>query len=98
VGEYARSLRPVPRPRKPSSRWAVNATLISIAYAVVLYFLIFLFNVIPSAMHSGETGWRDFTPRQAEDMHFWYGVFLFGGVALIFLIFYLRRRKNEMWG
>lgn len=98
MGEFARAMRPAPPPKKQSYRWAVNAALVTAAYAVVLYCLVFLFNVIPSAMYSGETGWTDFTPRQLESMRFWFWIFLIGGAALIFLCFYLRRRKYEMWG
>lgn len=98
IGEYGQAIRPVPPPKKPSLRWAVNATLVSIAYAIVLYCVIFLSNVIPSAMHSGETGWTDFTPRQIAAMKFWFWIFLLGGGTLIFLFFYSRRSKYETWG
>ncbi|HEX8846187.1 MAG TPA: hypothetical protein VF791_16180 [Pyrinomonadaceae bacterium] len=82
-------------PQKLSLRWLVYATLTSIALAVILLCLVFLFNVIPSAMHSSETGWRDFTPQQWASMKLWYFVLLGGGVALIFLYFYLRRHKYD---
>jgi hypothetical protein len=73
----------------------VNALLISLAYAVLLFFAFFLFTVIPNAMYSGETGWRDYTPEQIRKMGFWYGILIGLGAALIFLVFFSRRDKYD---
>jgi TRAP-type C4-dicarboxylate transport system permease small subunit len=99
VGEYAQALRAnLPRGQKVSNRWLVNALLVSIAYAVLLVLAFFLFTVIPNAMYSSETGWRDYTPQQWSKMKFWYLILVDGGVILIFLYFYSRRRKYHIEG
>jgi hypothetical protein len=95
IGEVARAIRSGhPTFKRVSYRWIVNALLISIGYAVLLFFAIFLIYVIPGAMYSSETGWRDFTSEQIASMKFWYFVLLGGGVALIFLFFFLRRHND----
>jgi TRAP-type C4-dicarboxylate transport system permease small subunit len=96
VGEYAQALRAnLPRREKVSVRWLVNSVLISIAYAVLLVFAFFLYTVIPSAMYSSETGWRDYTPQQWANMKFWYLILLGVGVVPIFLFFHSRRHQYE---
>jgi hypothetical protein len=97
MGEMAQAMRAsLPVVPKTSYRWILNATLFSLALAVLLFFLVFLFNVIPNVMRSSETGWTDFTAAQWANMKFWYLILLGGGVALIFLSFYLRRSKDEL--
>lgn len=81
-------------PPKTSRRWIVNATLVSLAFAVLLLCAIFLITVIPNAMYSAETGWQDYTPEQLRRMKSWFLFLLVGGVGLIFLFFYLRRSKD----
>jgi glucan phosphoethanolaminetransferase (alkaline phosphatase superfamily) len=95
MGEFAQAIRAnVHVPRRTSYRWIVSAALISLVFAVVLLCVVFLFNIIPNAMHSAETGWTDFTEDQLASMKFWYLILLVGGIALIFLLFYLRRSKD----
>lgn len=84
--------------QKVSYRWVVNAFLTSIIFAVVLACVIFLVNVIPSAMHSSETGWWDFTQEQMSSMKLWFFILLGVGVVLIFFFFFQRRRKYLIWG
>ena len=94
LGEVAAAMRAnLSQPRRLSYRWAVNAVLSSIAYAVLLFFCFFLFTVIPNAMYSSETGWTDYTEEQLDNLKFWYWISLTGGVILIFLFFLLRRDK-----
>jgi TRAP-type C4-dicarboxylate transport system permease small subunit len=76
----------------------VNAGLTSLCFAALLFLGFFLFTVIPNAMNSWETGWSDYTPEQKWNMSFWYLVSLTGGVALIILFFYSRRRKYHIEG
>jgi TRAP-type C4-dicarboxylate transport system permease small subunit len=96
MGEVAASMRASrPQPPRQSYRWIVNAILISIAFAVLLFFGFFLVTIIYNSMHSSETGWTDYTPEQLSNMKFWYWISLAGGVALIFLFFLLRRDKYD---
>ena len=96
VGGFAQALRAnLHQPRKQSYRWLVDALLISIAFAVLLFFAFFLFTVIPNAMYSSETGWTDYTPEQTARMKYWYGMLVTTGVVLIFLFFYSRRRRYD---
>jgi len=94
MGEVAAALRAEQqRPRRYSYRWLVNAVLISIAFALLLFLCFFLFTAIPSAMYSSETGWRDYTAEQLDNLKFWYWISLTGGVVLIFLFFLSRRHR-----
>ena len=96
MGEVAAAMRAsIQRPQRLSARWVVNAILISIAFAVLLFFGFFLFTIIPNAMYSSETGWTDYTPEQQSNLKFWYWISLTAGVALIFLYFLLRRDKYD---
>jgi hypothetical protein len=81
--------------RKESFRWVLNASLISVAFAVLLFFVVFLVNVIPNAMHSSETGWTDFTESQKEAMLRWYLTLLGIAVVVVFTVFYRRRHKHD---
>jgi uncharacterized BrkB/YihY/UPF0761 family membrane protein len=96
MGEFAQSLRAQAQPPpKTSYRWVMKASLASVALAVLLVFIIFLYNVIPSAMHSNETRWSDFTPEQWSSMKLWYFVLLIAGSALIFLLFFSGRDRDN---
>ncbi|HKR00883.1 MAG TPA: hypothetical protein VJT09_09420 [Pyrinomonadaceae bacterium] len=96
MGEFAQAMRAnVPAPKRTSYRWIAGAALISLAYGVMLYCAIFLFNVIPNAMHSADTGWTDFTEEQLSSMKFWFFTLLLGGIVLIFFLFYRRRSKYD---
>jgi uncharacterized membrane protein YdcZ (DUF606 family) len=97
LGEVAQALRAnLYAPQRTSYRWVLSATLVSLAFAVVLFCAVFLFNVIPSAMYSSETGWTDFTEEQISSMKFWYLILLCAGVALIFLFFSWRSSKHDV--
>jgi uncharacterized BrkB/YihY/UPF0761 family membrane protein len=96
MGEFAQALRSQAQPApKTSYRWLLKAALTSIALAVLLVFVVFLVNVIPSAMYSSETKWTDFTPEQWASMKLWYFVLLGGGAILIFLFFFLRKGEGD---
>lgn len=82
--------------QRVSYRWIVNALIGSIAFAALLFFGFFLFTVIPGAMHSGETGWRDYTLEQMTTLKFWYFISLGVGVAFIILFFFSRRHKYDL--
>ncbi len=47
-------------------------------------------------MHSGETGWRDYTPEQMATLKFWYFISLGVGVAFVILFFFSRRHKYDL--
>jgi uncharacterized BrkB/YihY/UPF0761 family membrane protein len=97
MGEVAQAMRARrPSSRKKSNRWVVNAVLISLAFAFLLFLAFFLITVIPNAMYSSETHWTDYTPEQRSSMTFWYLILLGCGITLIFLFFYSRKRKYEL--
>ncbi len=97
LGEVAQALRAnLTERQRVSYLWIVNAFLGSIAFAALLFFGFYLFTVIPGAMHSGETGWRDYTPEQMPMLKFWYFISLGAGVAFIILFFFSRRHKYNL--
>jgi TRAP-type C4-dicarboxylate transport system permease small subunit len=97
VGEAARAIRSrLSTPQRKSNRWFVNAALVSLAFAFLLFLAFFLITVIPNAMYSSETGWTDYTPEQRSKMSFWYLILLICGVGLIFIFFYSRKRKYDL--
>jgi len=97
IGDVANKIRESRPVQKQSSyRWLVLASMFSLAFAFLLFLMFFLFTVIPNAMSTSETGWRDYTAEQKANMSFWYFLSLGCGIAIILLFFYSRRRKYAL--
>ena len=97
MGDVAKAMRSkIPAHRRKSYRWISIAIIMSIVFAGLLFLAFFLFTVIPHAMNTGKTGWTDYTAAEKAEMKYWYTVILGGGVAIILLFCFLRRRKYAM--
>ncbi|HEY0378568.1 MAG TPA: hypothetical protein VGC87_16760 [Pyrinomonadaceae bacterium] len=84
--------------RKPSRRWMLNATIVSIVLAVVLLFGIYFFTLLITFEDPGQLrgGWVHFTPEQLRTMGSRYGLALIIGLAIVWGFFYARRDKYDL--
>ena len=97
MGDVAKSMRAnIHVHKRRSFRWISIAIMMSLVFAALLFLAFFLFTVIPHAMNTGKTGWTDYTTAEKAEMKYWYTVILGGGVAIILLFCFLRRRKYAM--